>query len=63
MIKVWDTVTGERKKNVEGAGKEVTAVAFVGVTDQFLAASGDGQVRVLKENGDKVRSLEGAGVS
>jgi WD40 repeat protein len=56
VIKVWDTVTGERKKNVEGAGKEVTAVAFVGVTDQFIAASGDGQVRVLKENGEKVRS-------
>ncbi len=60
VIKVWDTVTGDRKKNVDGAGKEVTAVAFVGVTDQFIAASGDGQVRVLKENGEKVRSLEGA---
>lgn len=60
VVKVWDTVTGERKKNVEGAGKEVTSVAFMGVTDQFIATSGDGQVRVLKENGDKVRSLEGA---
>jgi hypothetical protein len=28
--------------------------------DPFIAASGDGQVRVLKENGEKVRSLEGA---
>lgn len=61
VVKVWDTVTGDRKKNVEGAGKEVTSVAFVGVTDQFLAASGDGQVRLLKENGEKVRGFEGAG--
>jgi WD40 repeat protein len=61
VVKVWDTVTGDRKKNVEGAGKEVTSVTFVGVTDQFLAASGDGQVRLLKENGEKVRAFEGAG--
>jgi len=60
VIKVWDFVTGERKKNIEGAGKEVTSIAFVGVMDQALAASGDGQVRLLKENGEKVRGFEGA---
>lgn len=60
VIKVWDFVTGDRKKNIEGAGKEVTSIAFVGVLDQALAASGDGQVRLLKENGEKVRGFEGA---
>jgi WD40 repeat protein len=60
VIKVWNFVTGERKKNIDGATKEVTSIAFVGVTDQTVAASGDNQVRVLKENGEKVRSLEGA---
>jgi WD40 repeat protein len=61
VIKVWNFVTGERKKNIDGAGKEVTALAFVGVTDQVAAASGDNQVRLVKENGEKVRSFEGCG--
>jgi WD40 repeat protein len=60
VVKVWDVTSGERRKNVEGAAKEVTTVAFVGVTGEFLAASGDGQLRLLRENGDKVRSFEGA---
>jgi len=60
VIKVWDFVTGERRKNIEGADKDVTGIAFVGVTDQMVATSGDSQVRLLKENGEKVRSLEGA---
>jgi WD40 repeat protein len=59
VIKVWNTVTGERRKNIEGAAKEVTAIAFVGVTDQAVCSSGDGQVRLMKENGEKVRSFEG----
>ena len=61
VIKVWDFVTGERRKNIEGAGKEVTAIAFVGATDQAVAASGDQQVRLMRENGEKVRGFEGAG--
>jgi hypothetical protein len=60
VIKVWDFVTGERKKNIEGAGKEVTSIAFVGVTDQAVATSGDNQVRLVRANGEKVRSFEGA---
>ena len=60
VIKVWNFVTGERKKNIDGANKEVTSIAFVGVTDQAVATSGDNQVRLLKETGEKVRSLEGA---
>ena len=60
VIKIWDFVTGERKKNIDGAGKEVTSIAFVGVTDQAVATSGDSQVRLLRANGEKVRSFEGA---
>ena len=37
VIKVWDFVTGERKKNIEGAEKEVTAIAFVGATGDAVA--------------------------
>jgi WD40 repeat protein len=60
VIKIWNFVTGERKKNIDGASKEVTSIAFVGVTDQTVAASGDNQVRLLKDNGEKVRSFEGS---
>ena len=59
VIKIWDFTTGDRKKNIDGATKEVTSIAFIGITDQTLASSGDNQVRILKENGDKVRSFEG----
>jgi WD40 repeat protein len=59
VIKIWDFVTGDRRKNIEGADKDVTGIAFVGVTDQMIASSGDSQVRLLKENGEKVRSFEG----
>jgi WD40 repeat protein len=59
VIKVWDFVTGDRRKNIEGADTDVTGVAYVGVTDQMVATSGDNQVRLLKESGEKVRSFEG----
>ena len=59
VIKMWDFTSGERKKNIEGADKEVTAIAFVGATGEAVASSGDSQVRLLRENGEKVRSFEG----
>ena len=59
MLKVWDFVSGERKKTIEGFSKEVTSVSFLGHTDQVVASSGDNQVRIVRENGDSVRSLSG----
>ena len=59
VVKVWDAFGGERKKNIEGFNKEITSIFFVGDTDQALACSGDNSVRLVKENGDKVRSFEG----
>ena len=58
ILKVWDFVSGERKKNIEGFSKEVTSVTFVGM-DQALASSGDTQVRLVKENGENVRTFAG----
>jgi WD40 repeat protein len=60
-LKVWDADSGERKKNVTGFDKEVTAVAFVADTDQFVAASGEGKVKLVKESGSDVRSFAGTG--
>lgn len=59
VIKVWDFLTGERKKNIDGFNKEVTAISFIGITDQAVASSGDNQVRIVKDNGDKGRSFDG----
>jgi WD40 repeat protein len=59
VAKVWDAFAGERKKNIDGFSKEITSICFVGDTDQALACSGDNSVRLVKENGDKVRAFEG----
>jgi WD40 repeat protein len=60
VIKVWDFLTGERKKNIEGFSKEVTSICFVSGTDFAVAASGDGQIKAVRENGENVRSFTGA---
>ncbi len=60
VAKVWDATTGERRKNIEGFGKEVTAARFVGVGDEIVLSAGDGQVTLVKEKGDKIKSFAGA---
>ena len=60
LIKTWNFTTGERLKNIEGFGKEVTSVSWPGVTDQLLASAGDGQLKLLRENGEAVRSFTGS---
>jgi len=60
VAKVWNAESSERRKNIEGFGKEVTAAAFIGIGDEALLTSGDGQVALFKDKGDKVRSFSGA---
>ncbi|HTD85564.1 MAG TPA: NB-ARC domain protein, partial [Candidatus Binatia bacterium] len=60
VVKVWDFTTGERKKNIDGFGKEATAISFVGYTDQAVVSCGDAQVKLVKDNGETVRSFSGA---
>ena len=43
-----------------GAEKEVTSINFREDLGEFLATSGDGQVRLLNEKGEKVRGFEGS---
>jgi WD40 repeat protein len=59
VVKVWDFASGERKKNIEGFGKEATSISFVGFTDQAVVSAGDNQVRLVKDNGETVRSFAG----
>jgi WD40 repeat protein len=60
VAKLWDATTGERRKNIELFGKEVTAAAFNGIGDEAVLSGGDGQVVLMKANGDKLRSFAGA---
>ena len=57
MVKVWDFVTGNRKKNIEGYEKEVTAVRFVAASGNLLTSSGDNKVRLVALDGKEVRAL------
>ncbi len=56
-VKFWNPVTGERTKNVDGFGKEVTGLQSVGVSGEFVAMSGDGRGRIMRGNGEKIRDL------
>src|SRR5438093_330540 len=60
VVKIWDFLKGEKTKNISGFDKEVTAICFVGYTDQALAASGDAKVRLVREDASEVRSFTGA---
>jgi len=60
LVRIWELPGGERRKSVPGFDKEVTSITFVGYTDQALATSGDGKVRLLKQDGSEVRSFQGA---
>ncbi len=57
VVKLWNAATGERRKNVEGFGKEVTGLLTAGANRQFVAVGGDGRGRLFRSDGEKVRDL------
>jgi WD40 repeat protein len=58
VAKVWDMITGEQLKSIEGFRKEVTAACYLDSQNEILLASGDGQLRTAKEDGNKVRGFQ-----
>lgn len=59
VLKLWDAETGGPMRTMKGTTyrigpyrREVTAVAFVGDSEQILAASGDGTVRLHRTSSD-----------
>lgn len=61
VIKIWDLEASDKKKAISVHKKEVTAISFVGYSDELLSSSGDRQVGLHRaENGGKVRSFDGA---
>jgi WD40 repeat protein len=59
-IKVWDFASGEQKKTITGVTREITAFQFLDGPAEALAASGDNQLRLLREDGGNVRTFSGA---
>jgi WD40 repeat protein len=59
-IKVWDFASGEQKKTITGVSREITALQFLDSRGEALAASGDNQLRLLREDGGNVRTFGGA---
>jgi WD40 repeat protein len=59
-IKLWDFASGEQKKTIAGAAREITAFQFLDGPAEALAASGDNQLRLLREDGNNVRTYSGA---
>jgi WD40 repeat protein len=58
-VKLWSFPEGEQIKSVEDYKKEVTSVRFIGLTGELLIASGDEQVRRLKEDLGVLRDYRG----
>jgi WD40 repeat protein len=59
-IKLWDFASGEQKKTIAGVTREITAFQFLDGPAEALAASGDNQLRLLREDGGNVRTFSGA---
>ncbi len=60
LIKIWDAFSADKKKGPDPLSKEVTAITYLGETDQLLASCGDGTLRLIKENGETIRNFEGS---
>ena len=58
VVKLWNPQTGEKKGNIDGLNKEVTGLQPMGLTSQFVVVSANGNGRVVRANGEKVRDLK-----
>ncbi len=60
VIKVWDVLTGEQARTIAGFGKEVSAIQYLGASDNFVLATGDHQVTTRNTGGGSGPNFEGA---
>lgn len=57
VAKIWDLVTGEQLRTIEGFRKEVTAACYLEAPNEILLASGDGQLRTSRDDGNRTRGF------
>jgi WD40 repeat protein len=60
VVKVWDFLNGEQKKTIEGFNKEITSIHFIDGSNEAIVSSGDSQVKLIREDGNNVRTFGGA---
>lgn len=60
VIKVWDFNTGEGVRTIAGFKKELTAIDFLGVSDNFVVTTGDNQVLTRNTGGGSGPAFPGA---
>lgn len=60
VIKVWDFATGEQIRTIERFDKGITAIEFLGVSDNFVVATGDGKVVTRNTGGGGGPNFAGA---
>ena len=59
-VKIWDTESGEQRRTIGGFGKQVTAIDYVGLSDEIVTAAGDKFVRLHRtSNGQQIRGFAG----
>ena len=58
-VKVWDFRTGELTTTIQGFNKEVTAIEFMGSSDNMMCSSGDKKVTAKNVGGGNVRDYGG----
>jgi WD40 repeat protein len=58
VAKIWDLVSGEQLKTIEGYRKEVTGISWLAASNEFLLASGDGQLCTHREDGNRTRNFQ-----
>ena len=61
-IKVWDPETGDQFRTIRNFNKHVTAIRYIGETDNIVSSCGDRLVRMhTATNGANFRNFAGAG--
>ncbi|MGB6043352.1 MAG: hypothetical protein WBF93_09375, partial [Pirellulales bacterium] len=50
-IKVWDFVSGNQHRTIDGFRKELTAIRFIGSSDEFVVSGGNKEVVTRSTNG------------
>ena len=59
-IKVWNVETGEQHRTIQNYSKQVTAIHYIGATDNLISGSGDKTVKMHRSNdGANYRTFAG----
>jgi WD40 repeat protein len=62
VVKIWDMSSGQQVKTVPGFEKQATSLKYLGFENTLAVSAGGGaSVRLVREDGNAVRALDGGG--